>query len=55
MAANYILLLFQNDYPSWDPSFTQRDINIYLKYTIADATASPTGNWNAIAYGDVTL
>jgi len=55
MASNHIILRLQSDYPFWDPSFTQRDINVYLQYTIADATTSPSGNWNAVAYSHLTL
>lgn len=51
VAGDHALYLYpQDNFPDWQTSFTDKNIVIYLKYTIHDSKSGNSNAWNAHAY-----
>ena len=47
-------IIFQSDFPTWNDNFTQRDIFIYLRYTISNSKTVSSNNWYVYTYSALT-
>jgi hypothetical protein len=52
MSSNSVTLNLQSDFPTWTSNFTQRNILVYLRFTIATSQMNFGNSWTAYAYSD---
>ena len=49
-----VYVTLNSDHPTWQSNFTQREVYVYLRYTINDAQFTTSNNWYVYTYSSLT-